>query len=150
MIRSGALALSLALLVAGPAVAGQTVPVRLVPVPPTDLALQGRVTDGANLLGLDQRSELDQDLAGIQARTKARIVVATVPTLGGQDIALFARELGARWHIGDAQRDGVVVLLAPNERLVRIAVGQGLEKTVGIVVLVWSVFGDQAAGALAA
>lgn len=125
-----ALVLPLALLIAGPATAGQTVPARLIPIPPAELVSQGRVTDGAKLLAAAQREELAHDLAGIEARTRAQVVVATVPTLGGRDIALFARELGARWSVGDAQRnDGVVVLLAPNEQLVRIAVGSGLEKT---------------------
>lgn len=57
------------------------------------------------------------------------MVVATVRTLGGQDIATFTRNLANAWGIGRKDyNDGVVLLVAPNERKARIAVGLGLEK----------------------
>jgi uncharacterized protein len=56
------------------------------------------------------------------------LVVVTVPTLNGQDIARFSTALGNREGIGQADKDnGVLVVVAPNERKVRIAVGYGLE-----------------------
>lgn len=56
------------------------------------------------------------------------MVVVTVPTLGGADIATFTRDLANSWGIGrKGHDDGVVILVAPNERKVRIAVGYGLE-----------------------
>ncbi len=57
------------------------------------------------------------------------MVVVTVRTLNGQDIADFTRTLANSWHIGrKGIDDGVVLLVAPAERKVRIAVGFGLEK----------------------
>ena len=58
------------------------------------------------------------------------MVVATVPTLGGADVATFTKDLANKWGIGRKDYDdGVVLLVAPNERKVRIAVGYGLEKS---------------------
>lgn len=97
---------------------------------PSNIAFAGRVTDAANILAASQRAALGLDLTRIETRTRAQIVVATVPTLGGRNIAKYARELGSRWGIGDRERnDGIVILLSPNDQLVRIAVGYGLEGT---------------------
>lgn len=92
------------------------------------ITLTQRVTDLAVGLSPDERGALTQDLASVEARTRRQIVVATVTTLGGRDIAGYARDLGNKAGIGRKDYDdGVVILLAPNERLVRIAVGRGLE-----------------------
>ena len=57
------------------------------------------------------------------------MVIVTVSTLGGRDVADFTRDLANSWGIGrKGHNDGVVLLVAPNERKVRIAVGYGLEK----------------------
>ena len=57
-------------------------------------------------------------------------MIVTVPTLDGQDIAVFTRNLGRHWGVGrKGHNDGVILLVAPAERKVRIAVGYGLEKT---------------------
>lgn len=57
------------------------------------------------------------------------MVVATVPTLRGVDIATFTKDLANSWETGrKGYDDGVVILVAPNERQVRIAVGLGMEK----------------------
>jgi uncharacterized protein len=121
------LAVVIGLALAPVAAADARVPARTLA--PSKVAYVGRVTDAADILVASQRISLDRDLTRIQARTKAQIVVATVPTLGGRDIAGYARDLGNRWGIGDDRRDdGIVILLAPNEQLVRIAVGEGLDK----------------------
>lgn len=58
------------------------------------------------------------------------MVVVTVKTLGGHPIESYAQSLGNYWGIGRREiNDGVVLLVAPNERMVRIAVGKGLEQT---------------------
>jgi len=58
------------------------------------------------------------------------MVVVTVTSLGGRDVADFARDLGNSWGIGrKCHDDGIMLLVAPNERKIRIAVGYGLEKT---------------------
>ncbi|BAK67003.1 hypothetical protein SLG_23280 [Sphingobium sp. SYK-6] len=96
--------------------------------PGHDLALAGRVTDAAALFSPAERDALTRDLSALEARTGHQLVVATVPTLGGRDIAGYARDLGNRWGIGrEGIDDGVVILVAPREQLVRIAVGYGME-----------------------
>ncbi|MBB5986239.1 TPM domain-containing protein [Sphingobium lignivorans] len=99
-----------------------------LPAPGHDLALAGRVTDAAALFSTAERDALTRDLSALEARTGHQLVVATVPTLGGRDIAGYARDLGNRWGIGrKGIDDGVVILVAPREQLVRIAVGYGME-----------------------
>lgn len=93
-------------------------------------ALTGRVVDDAQLLAPEQEVALSSKSAALEAATGNQFVVVTVPTLSGQDIAIFTRDLGRHWGIGRAGHDdGVILLVAPNERKVRIAVGYGLEKT---------------------
>ena len=95
---------------------------------PATLRLSGRVTDLAAVLSADQRSALAADLIRAESRTRHQIVIATVSSLNGRDIASYARDLGNHAAIGRKLDDkGIVILLAPNEQLVRIAVGRGLE-----------------------
>ena len=87
------------------------------------------VTDGAQLLTADQIKSIDHYLAGFEQRTRHQMVVVTVPTLRGRDVADYTRDLANHWGVGrKGYNDGIVVLIAPNERKIRIAVGYGLEK----------------------
>ena len=91
-------------------------------------ALTGRVVDNADLLSPAQESELTAKLAQLEAQSQRQLVVATVPDLQGYDIADYGYRLGREWGLGDAERnDGALLLVAPNERKVRIEVGYGLE-----------------------
>jgi uncharacterized protein len=93
-------------------------------------ALTGRVVDGANVLALEQELALGRKSEALEAATGRQFVIVTVPTLDGQDIAVYTRDLGRHWGIGrKGHNDGVILLVAPTERKVRIAVGYGLEKT---------------------
>lgn len=95
-----------------------------------ELAFAGRVTDAANILTPHQRTVLTSALAAVERRAHAQMVIVTVPSLKGRAISTYARDLGNRWGIGRRGRDdGVLILLAPNDRQVRIAVGYGLEAT---------------------
>jgi uncharacterized protein len=97
---------------------------------PSVIALAGRVTDAANILDPAQEAALTAKLEELERRTKHQMVIVTAPSLGGRDIADFTRDLANDWGIGrEKEDDGVVLLVAPNERKVRIAVGYGLEKT---------------------
>ena len=94
------------------------------------VALGGRVTDAAHVLTAQEIEALTHHLADFEAQTRHQMVIVTVPSLEGKDVASYARALGNRWGIGrKGYNDGIVVLLAPKEREVRIAVGYGLEKT---------------------
>jgi uncharacterized protein len=105
----------------------ETTPPTPAPNPP--LAQQGRVTDTANILDEPARAALAARLATFEDRTQHQMVIATVPTLNGEDIGAYTRDLANRWGIGrKGHDDGIVILVAPNDRQVRIAVGYGLEK----------------------
>lgn len=90
--------------------------------------LTGRVVDAANILPPETEVSIGTKLAQLEASTTRQVVVATVPDLGGMDIADYGYQLGRAWGIGQKDEDnGAVLLIAPNERRVRIEVGYGLE-----------------------
>jgi uncharacterized protein len=96
-------------------------------------ALSGRVVDQANLLDPAQEAALTAKLEGLETRTKRQLVVATISDLQGYDIADYGYRLGRHWAIGqdgkgEAEKDnGAILIVAPNERRMRIEVGYGLE-----------------------
>jgi len=98
-------------------------------VPPRDLpALTGRVVDTADLLTPDEEGLLTRELAASEKKTRAQFVVVTLPSLGGRRIEDVGVELGRKWGIGRRDiDDGVMLIVAPTERKVRIEVAYGLE-----------------------
>src|SRR5262249_37753366 len=69
-------------------------------------------------------------LADLEVKSGIQLVVATVSSLEGQEIEPYANELFRTWKLGEkAKNNGVLLLVAPNERRVRIEVGYGLEGT---------------------
>ena len=132
-MRPAALAAPLAiLLVAGgckaapePAAAKETAACDGVP----PIALAGHVTDAADILSAGEEARLSDRLRRYEARTKHQMVVATTSSLHGARVDNFGTCLGNRWKIGRKDHDdGIVVLIAPNERQMRIATGFGMEK----------------------
>lgn len=92
------------------------------------IPLAGRVTDAAHVLSDHQEKQLTAKLEKLEAATHHQMVVVTVPSLNGRDVADYARDLSNSWGIGrKGYDDGVMILVAPKEHLVRIAVGYGLE-----------------------
>ena len=88
----------------------------------------GRVSDFANIISPDVESELDAQLATLENTTSHEVAVVTVPSLDGMTVEDYANRLFKEWGIGQEKRDnGVLILVAPNERDVRIEVGYGLE-----------------------
>lgn len=107
------------------------VPLPYIPPPGAEPApfpaLTGRVVDGADLLDAAEEARLTARLADLQARTKHQFVIVTVTSLGGRTIEDYARDLGNSWGIGRKNvNDGVLLVIAPNERRMNIAVGDGL------------------------
>jgi len=93
-------------------------------------ALSGRVVDDANILDAATRSALTQKLEALQQRTGTQLVVVTLKSLQGTSIENYGVELGRTWHIGEkGTNNGALLIVAPNERKVRIEVGYGLEGT---------------------
>ncbi len=91
-------------------------------------ALTGRVVDAAGILSPATEAALTQKLAALETQSQRQLVVATLPDLGGNDVADVGYRLGRAWWIGAKDRnDGVILLIAPNERRMHIAVGYGLE-----------------------
>uniref|UniRef100_UPI002FDF5406 TPM domain-containing protein n=1 Tax=Phenylobacterium sp. TaxID=1871053 RepID=UPI002FDF5406 len=90
--------------------------------------LSGRVVDNANMLSPATEQQLTDRLAQLEAQTGRQMVVATVADLQGYEIEEYGYQLGRAWQIGrKGEDDGVVFLVAPSERQVRLEVGYGLE-----------------------
>jgi uncharacterized protein len=95
---------------------------------PSYPALTGRIVDNANLIGPAARGRIDAKLKAHEDKTGDQLVVATLPALQGIGIEDFANGLFRFWKLGAAKtNNGVLLLVAPNERKVRIEVGYGLE-----------------------
>ena len=93
-------------------------------------ALIGRVVDQANIIQPDTRAAIEQKSADLETKSGIQLVVATVNSLEGQEIEPYANELFRKWGLGEKKKNnGVLLLVAPNERRVRIEVGYGLEGT---------------------
>lgn len=91
-------------------------------------ALTGRVVDEANLLEPATEAEIAAQLEQLQRDTSDQLVVVTVNSLQGREIEDYGFQLGRAWGIGQSETDnGVLLIVAPNERKVRIEVGYGLE-----------------------
>lgn len=90
--------------------------------------LTGRVVDDAQLLSPEQEQALTGKLAALEQQTGGQLVVVTLPSLQDQEIEDFGYQLGRHWGIGQKENDGgALLIVAPNERKVRIEVGYGLE-----------------------
>ena len=90
--------------------------------------LTGRVTDAANIIPADVEARLDQKLAALDAQSQRQLVVATLPSLEGYEISDYGYRLGRAWGIGDKEKNtGALLIVAPNERKLRVEVGYGLE-----------------------
>ncbi len=92
--------------------------------------LTGRVVDQAGILSVSAEQTLTAALQAHEQATSQQVVVATVASLEERDIAEYGVALGRAWGIGQKDKNtGVILLVAPNERAVRIEVGYGLEGT---------------------
>ena len=93
-------------------------------------ALTGRVVDQARVLSPSIKDELETMLAAHENNTTNQVVVVTIKSLGNAQIEEYSLELARHWGIGQKGKDnGVVLVVAPNDKQVRIEVGYGLEGT---------------------
>ncbi len=123
MIRRALVALWLALFIwAAPALAqsalGPTFPDRGT----------APVLDQANIIDDATEAQLTAQLDAFEQTNQRQFVIVTLNSLDGYDIADYGYQLGRAWKLGNAERnDGVILIVAPNERKLRIEVGYGLE-----------------------
>jgi uncharacterized protein len=95
-----------------------------VPVPP----LKGRVTDLTGTLKPEQVASLEQLLRSFEARKGSQIAVLIVPTTAPETVEQYALRVGEQWKIGRKKvDDGALLVVAKNDRRLRIEVGYGLE-----------------------
>ena len=86
------------------------------------------VVDTAGIVSAKNRAQIEKIGEDLREKTKAEIVVVTVRTLGDADIESYANKLFRSWGIGDKQKEnGVLLLIAKDDRKFRIEVGYGLE-----------------------
>jgi uncharacterized protein len=91
-------------------------------------ALDGRVNDRAGLLSSAEASRLESTLAAYEKETGHQFALLTLPSLDGYPIEDWGIRVAEAWQLGSADRDdGLIFLVAPNERKMRIEVGYGLE-----------------------
>lgn len=96
----------------------------LLAVPP----LQGRVIDQTATLQPAQRQAMEQHLANVERELGSQIVVLIVPSTLPEDIAAYAQRVGDQWKIGRRDvGDGLLIVVAKNDRRVRIEVAKALE-----------------------
>lgn len=103
-------------------------PAALAQTSPTFPPLTGRVVDEADLLSPETEAALETRLAQLETDTSDQLVVVTVRSLQDLEIEDYGYRLGRAWGIGQSETDnGVLLIVAPVERRVRIEVGYGLE-----------------------
>lgn len=91
-------------------------------------APQGHVSDFANVLSGDMKYRIESLAASFQTETGNEIAVVTVESLDDQPVENYTFDLYQKWGIGKKGKDnGILILVAPNERKIRIEVGYGLE-----------------------
>jgi uncharacterized protein len=113
---AGALAVLALVLVAKAAVA--------LAVPP----LGARVSDSAEIIGAESKARLEATLTAYEKKTGHQLAVLTVPSLEGDPIEDYSMRVVEAWKLGRAgQNDGILLLVAKNDRKMRIEVGYGLE-----------------------
>jgi uncharacterized protein len=87
-----------------------------------------RVVDAADIIPAGREAALDAKLKALEDNSTRQLAVATIPDLEGYDIADYGYRLGRAWGIGQqGENNGAMLIVAPNDRKVRIEVGYGLE-----------------------
>jgi uncharacterized protein len=90
--------------------------------------LAGRVTDQAGIIPAEVRQRIEQKLAGFEQQTGNQVAVLTVATLEGEPIEDYAIRVAQTWKLGQKGKDnGVLLLVAHQDRKMRMEVGYGLE-----------------------
>lgn len=95
-----------------------------IPVPP----LTGHVTDQTGTLSADQKASLEQTLTAFEARKGSQLAVLMIPSTAPQEIEQYALRVAEQWKLGRKKvDDGAILVVAKDDRALRIEVGYGLE-----------------------
>lgn len=90
--------------------------------------LQGYINDYANMISSPTKAEIENELKAFEQTDSTQIVILTIPSLEGEVIEEFSIKVAESWKIGQKVKDnGVIFLVAKEERKMRIEVGRGLE-----------------------
>lgn len=90
--------------------------------------LTGPVVDQAGIIPDEAEARLTEKLTALKTQSQRELVVVTLSSLQGYEISDYGYRLGRHWQLGEKQRnDGAILIVAPNERKLRIEVGYGLE-----------------------
>jgi len=101
-----------------------SLPLLSLEVPP----LEGRVNDRAGILSARNEQEISAYLEAVEKQAGPQIAVLTLPGLEGESLEAFSIRVTDQWQLGDADRDdGVLLLVALEEKKIRLEVGYGLE-----------------------
>ena len=93
--------------------------------------LTGRVNDNAGILSASTRNSLTETLKEHEARTTNQLVILTLKSLEGENIEDYANKVFNEWKLGQKDKNnGILMIVVPDERRMRIEVGYGLEGTV--------------------
>jgi len=90
--------------------------------------LQGYVNDYANMISPSAKAQLENELKAFEQSDSTQIVILTIPSLEGEVLEEFSIKVAESWKIGQKGKDnGVIFIVANQERKIRIEVGRGLE-----------------------
>lgn len=93
-------------------------------VPP----LRGHINDYAAMISPTIRDRLEEELKGFEQTDSTQLVILTIPSLEGDPLETFSIKVGETWKIGQKGKDsGIIMVVAKQERKIRIEVGRGLE-----------------------
>ncbi|MDZ7613247.1 MAG: TPM domain-containing protein [Flavobacteriaceae bacterium] len=95
---------------------------------PPKPALETSVYDNAKMMSGFEAKSLEQKLLKYNDTTSTQVVVVTVNSLEGNDVAIYATELAHKWGIGQADKDnGILILVAKEDKKITIRTGYGIE-----------------------
>lgn len=96
-----------------------------VPEPMTPSRL---VNDFADVLSVEEESQLESKLVAYNDSTSTQIAIVIINSLNGYDVVDLAQQIGEQWGVGQAgKNNGIVILVAINDRSAAIATGYGME-----------------------
>jgi uncharacterized protein len=90
--------------------------------------LEGYINDYARMISPSAKARIEKDLRAFEQSDSTQVIILTIPSLEGETVDGFAIKVAEAWKIGQKNKDnGIILLIAKQERKIRIEVGRGLE-----------------------